>query len=89
MSRILDEIETFIELQGFVKGTKAYDFQLRKEKVAKCMQMQDVSSCTECERFVDCSLRLAYWRDVALGPESTDEQTSSTVETPEGDTEEE
>jgi hypothetical protein len=89
VSRILDEIETFLELQGLVKGTKAYNVELRKEKVARCMQMQDVQSCTECARFVDCDIRLAYWRDVALGPESANEQTTNTMETPEGDIDEE
>ena len=89
MSRILDEIETFLELQGFVKGTQAYNVELRKEKVTRCMQMQDVSSCTECARFVDCAIRLAYWRDVALGPESTNEQIANTVEEAEGAMDEE
>lgn len=72
MSRIIEELETFIELQGFVRGTPAFDQELRREKVNRCMQMQDVQSCTECARFVDCEIRLAYWRDVALGPESNE-----------------
>jgi hypothetical protein len=88
VSRILNELETFIELQGFVKGTSEFEVELRREKVNRCMQMQDVQSCTDCAVFVDCSIRLAYWRDVALGPESNNEETSKTVGSPESDLQE-
>jgi hypothetical protein len=71
VSRIIEELETFVELQGFVKGTPEFEREMTREKVNRCMQMQDVASCTECPRFVDCRIRLAHWRDVALGPEST------------------
>lgn len=56
-------------MTGLVRGTPEFERAVLKEKVNRCMQMQDVPSCTECPRFEYCDLRLAYWRCAALGPE--------------------
>ena len=72
-------------MQGLKKGSPAFNRALRKEKVSRCMQMQDVPSCTECPRFTDCDLRLAYWRDMTLGPEYADDVADGNMGLPNAD----
>jgi len=89
MSRIIDDLVDQIELLGFTPGTPEFDRELRKEQVNRCMEIQEVPSCTECARFTYCNLRLAYWRDIALGPEHVNEVDAKHVEGSEEDLPEE
>ena len=89
MSRIIEELEDFLEMQGFERGTPEFASELRREQVIRCMANQEVSSCTECTLFTYCNIRLAYWRDKALGPEYVDEDNAETVGVPKEDLPEE
>jgi hypothetical protein len=66
VTKTLDDIIGTVEA-SFESGTPEYEAELRRLKVSKCMEMQDVESCTGCIRFGDCELRIAYWRDLQFG----------------------
>lgn len=89
MSRFLDDVEDFLEMQGLKRDSQEFERALIREKVNRCMLVQGVASCTECARFTDCDLRLAYWRDRTLGPEYAHEVDEDAVGSSGGDLPEE
>ena len=66
MTKILDDLIGTVE-SSFDPDTPEYEIELRRLKVLKCQEMQNVVSCTDCPRFHDCELRISHWQDIYLG----------------------
>lgn len=82
---VIEKLEEQLVLLGYKKGSRAFKSELLKEKVLLCMSTRGHDSCTACEMFTHCNLRLAHWRDVALGPEYVDDLDKGFMEEPDED----
>jgi hypothetical protein len=63
LTRILDDLQGQVELEGHAPGTPEYERELRRLKVEQCQRMQGVGKCAECARYEYCDLRVAYGFD--------------------------
>ena len=67
MTKLLDDLQSQVELEGHAPGTPAYDRKLRKLKVEQCKQMQGAGNCSDCAKFEFCDLRKEHWFDRKYG----------------------
>lgn len=67
MTRVLDDLQSKAELEGYAPGTPEYERELRRLKVEQCQQMQGVGMCSYCDRYEYCDLRVAHGFDKKYG----------------------
>jgi len=63
-TRVLRQLESDLEGEGFKRNTERWDRAMRTRKVALCKQAQAVASCNDCKAFDHCELVKQHLRDM-------------------------
>jgi len=63
MSPLKDELSYEAELLGTTLGTPPHERMVRKLQVQKCQELNNVSFCSSCSNYYDCTLVKQHLRD--------------------------
>lgn len=55
-SRIIEQLEFQVEVEGFQPGSAAFAERLVALRVAKCQEMRGLESCSRCPVLDECAL---------------------------------
>ena len=57
---ILDQLQARVDNEGHEPGTPPYERRLLLLRVEKCVELQGVSSCSECKAYEHCPYAREY-----------------------------
>jgi hypothetical protein len=71
----LENIEAELEFSGLKPGTKKFEAALLAKRVTLCQEMRGLSSCSDCDASIACTLAETHARNARYGVvEEADEQ---------------